>query len=127
MSLGGPILRDRLHFFVAYEGKRNEVPVEVTPGGGLAPADLPAQYQPLLGVFSKEFEQDLVFAKLDFFPSDRDLVQFSVKVREEAGLRWDNGANAPSYVHDINNDETRVMFRYERDGGNWGQRRAPDL
>jgi len=119
VSLGGPIIRDRLHFFVAYEGKRNETPVEVTPGQGFDPADLPAEYQDLVGVFSREFEQDLFFGKLDWFPSDRDLVQFSVKIREEAGLRWDGGVSTGSYTHPINNDETRVMLRYERTGDDW--------
>ncbi|MEO0996539.1 MAG: TonB-dependent receptor [Pseudomonadota bacterium] len=119
VSLGGPILRDRLHFFVAYEGKRNETPVEVTPGGGVDIADLPAQYQSLVGVFNREFEQDLVFAKLDYFASDRDLIQFSVKVREEEGLRWDNGVNTGEFSHAINNDETRAMLRYERTGDDW--------
>jgi len=119
IAFGGPIMRDRLHFFAAYEGKRNEVPVEVNPGGDVSPADFPSEYQDQFGVFSRRFEQDMVFGKLDFFPSDLDLIQFSVKVRKETGLRWDNGPNAPSYVHDINNDETRVMFRYERNGLNW--------
>jgi len=31
-ALGGPILRDVLHFFVAYEGKRFNTPITVTPG-----------------------------------------------------------------------------------------------
>ena len=119
VSFGGPIIRDRLHFFLAYEGKRNEVPVDVSPGAGVDPADLPAQYQALIGNFNRDFEQDLFFGKLDFFPSDVDLFQFSVKVREEAGLRWDGGVNTRSFTHPINNDETRVLLRYERNGGDW--------
>ena len=119
VSLGGPIIRDRLHFFVAYEGKRNELPVDVAPGGGVDPASLPAQYQPLIGVFNRDFEEDLVFGKLDFFPSDRGLVQFSVKIREESGLRWDGGVSTREFTHPIINDETRVLLRYEHSADNW--------
>lgn len=118
-SFGGPILRDTLHFFLAYEGKRNQVPVEISPGAGVDPADLPAEYQSIFGVYNKDFEEDLFFGKLDFYPSDLDLVQFSVKVREESGLRWDSGPNARSFSHDINNDETRVLLRYERTADTW--------
>src|SRR3546814_10083354 len=31
-ALGGPIIKDLMHFFVTYEGKRQEVPREITPG-----------------------------------------------------------------------------------------------
>ena len=119
VSVGGPIIANKLHFFTAYEGKRNQLPVQVSPGAGFTAADLPTEYASQLGNFNREFDEDLIFAKLDWFPSDFDLVQFSVKLREETGLRWDNGANAPSFTHDINNDETRVLLRYERSAERW--------
>lgn len=119
VSVGGPIIHDELHFFVAYEGKRIETPVEVTPGGGVMTSDLPSEYQGLIGVFNRDFEEDLLFAKLDWVPTDRDLFQFSVKIRDETGLRWDNGVNTASFTHDINNDDTRIVLRYERAHDQW--------
>src|SRR3546814_2572864 len=38
-ALGGPIIKDMLHFFVTYEGKRQENPVDVRPG-----LNLPVDY-----------------------------------------------------------------------------------
>ena len=64
ISLGGPIVEDRLFFFVTYEGKRFQTPVEVTPGGGLTPADFPAEYQSIFGTYNRDFNEDLPFLQM---------------------------------------------------------------
>lgn len=119
VSLGGPIIADKLHFFTAYEGKRNQLPVEVFPGAGFPEEQLPQQYRSLLGNFNRDFDEDLIFAKLDWFPSDFDLVQFSIKVRDESGLRWDDGPNTASFTHPIVNDEKRALIRWEHSAERW--------
>src|SRR6202790_1869468 len=54
-SLGGPIIKDMLHFFLAYEGKRFTKPITVTPGDPILngvpvqtylPASVNAQFGP---------------------------------------------------------------------------------
>ena len=76
-AFGGPIIQDRLHFFVTYEGKRFVTPVTVT-ADGIAPADvvaqLPADALAQLGPASIDFEEDLFFAKLDWALSERDSI-----------------------------------------------------
>ena len=48
-SLGGPIVQDRMHWFLAYEGKSIHTPRAVTVGQGRTVADLPTGVQGLVG------------------------------------------------------------------------------
>ncbi|WP_284052330.1 TonB-dependent receptor [Stakelama marina] len=118
-SLGGPIIKDVMHFFVTYEGKRQQIPTDVIPGFGLSPSDLPTQYQDNFGSFSRTFNEDLYFGKIDFSPTDRDLFEISAKVRREVGEDGFGGTNARSRLTDINNNETRLLFHYQRTNDNW--------
>src|ERR1700676_1438765 len=77
-AFGGPIIPDKLHFFVTYEGKRFNTPATVTinnvtfpnAGGPVTSNLLPPSAQAELGPGSLPFTENLYFAKLDFEPSD---------------------------------------------------------
>ncbi|MFX5777074.1 hypothetical protein ABTE06_22830, partial [Acinetobacter baumannii] len=77
--LGGPIVKDKAHFFVTYEAKRFDLPVTIAPHGSVTnkanrvPADAPAG----LGPASQPFQQDLIFAKVDFEPTDNDRLELT--------------------------------------------------
>ena len=118
-ALGGPIIRDTLFFFGSYEGKRQEVPVEILPGGGFTVGAFPAQFQDVFGVTNREFNEDLYFGKIDFIPTDRDLFQVSVKYRDESGQNLNSGLSAQSTSTDVDTEELRGLFRYERTQENW--------
>lgn len=119
VSLGGPIIQDKMHFFGAYEGKRNRVPVEVTPAAGLSISDYPTDLQNVFGNFNRVFNEDLYFGKIDIVPTDRDLIEFSVKVRKESGVNWSSGQTAESYTASDDVDEKRFLLRYQRTGDTW--------
>ena len=119
ISLGGPIIQNKLHFFVAYEGKRNEKPRDITPGGGRDIADFPAEYQGLFGSTSVKFNEDLFFGKLDFSPTDSDLFEVSGKYRKETGEELNSGQQAQSRTLDIDNDEFRGLARWEHTEDQW--------
>ena len=118
-SLGGPIIKDKLHFFVTYEGKRQIKPVTITPPSGVSVASLPSQYQDSFGAFNKVFNEDLYFGKLDFEASSADLFELSGKVRRESGLDIDSGQFAMSTAGNIRNNETRVLFHYQHTADTW--------
>ena len=118
-AIGGPIIQDTLFFFASYEGKRFETPVEIFPGAGLEPGIFPPEYQQEFGLFNRRFNEDLYFGKLDIVPTDRDLVQLSVKYRKETGQGIGDGQNAISTSTDTDNEEIRGLFRYERTADNW--------
>lgn len=123
-SLGGPILRDMLHFFVTYEGKRYTTPITVTPGvtvlngldiTTLLPADAVAQ----LGPAQLPFKEDQYFGKIDFEPGDRDRLEFTAKVRNETQSDNIGVGQAKSASIGVINDETRFSLRWQHSGDHW--------
>jgi outer membrane receptor protein involved in Fe transport len=121
-AFGGPIIEDRLHFFVTYEGKRFVQPVTVLPG--FAPAEVVAQIPPRalaqLGPTTIDFEEDLFFAKLDWALSERDSMQLSAKIRDEVSSGDRTGVGlARSATVDTNNDDTRLEMAWKHSGENW--------
>jgi outer membrane receptor protein involved in Fe transport len=118
-SLGGPIIRDIMHFFAAYEGKRQEVPVEITPGGGRTIESFPSEYQSLFGTLNRTFNEDLYFGKVDFSPTSNDLFEVSVKYRDETSVGLNSGQQAESRATDTKNTEWRGLARWEHTEETW--------
>ena len=79
ISLGGPIVKDALHFFVSYEGD-NEHATKTVNIGNPAFADRFAQY---LGTFAAPFKSNLGFGKVSWQPVHNQLVDFSANYRHE--------------------------------------------
>lgn len=117
-SFEGPIIRDRLQFFLAYEAKEYLSPRTVTPGQGFAstPELLPPGLQPLVGAFSAPFKQDMYFGKLSWQPGDAHLVELTAKVRDETELGNFDGDRTRMYGSEKDNDERRVDLRYQFSG-----------
>jgi outer membrane receptor protein involved in Fe transport len=113
-TLGGPIVKDLLHFFAAYEGKRRinprdvNFPASLSSGRPLLPADLASNY----GSYNEEFNENLYFGKINFAPTAQDLFEFSAKYRDESGETFNSGIAA---------FETRTIARVEelRGLGRW--------
>ena len=118
-TLGGPIVRDMLHFFVAYEAKDFIVPQFVRPPAVFDPSQLPAELQAYYGPTSSPFKQDIYFAKLSFQPGDAHLFELSTRVRDETSLSGIGGTNTPGFGTDLINDETRVDLRYQFSSADW--------
>ncbi len=83
LSLGGPIIQDKLHFFLSYEGVDEHATAPVTIGN---PNFLGAFGQ-YLGVFAKPFKSNLGFGKLSYQPADNQLLDASVNYRREHETR----------------------------------------
>jgi hypothetical protein len=115
IAFGGPIIRDRMHFFVTYEGKRFETPENVVLGQGISSADAGpfAQY---LGVVSAPFDEDLFFGKIDWSVADDHLLELTGKVRNESEIEALGDQNTESFASTKKNDETRIDLRYQFTG-----------
>ena len=118
-ALGGPIIKDKAHFFAAYEGKRIASPYDVRPENGLPATLLPSQYQGNFGTYSQQFNEDLYFGKIDIVPTDSDLIEFTGKYRKESGLQNTTGINAPSTATLNKVDEKRGLLRWQHTASNW--------
>ena len=121
-GLGGPITRDRLHFFVAYDGKsiddsrqiqfRN---LNLLPNVGLGPT---------LRAFGAtqvdNFKQDLLFGKIDWQLADDHRLSFSARVRrEEDRVAEDRNISAPGNDKNRVNEEDRFDVKWEWNVGDF--------
>lgn len=123
VAFGGPIIEDKLHFFVTYEAKRYVTPKTVTIDGSPPPAiaaALPADAAAQLGPASIAFDEDLYFAKLDWALSDLDSLSFSVKVRKETSQGDQTGlGTAQSAAVETDNDDNRFELSYQHNAERW--------
>ncbi len=118
-ALGGPIIKDRMHFFATYEGKRLDTPYDVRPNNGVLPTALPAQYQDRFGTFSRRFNEDLFFGKIDIVPTDADLIEFTAKYRDESGSLIGNGFAASETDTANKVEELRGLARWQHTADRW--------
>lgn len=118
-SVGGPLIQDKLHFFVAYEGKTNSDPRNVTIGSGYDVARLPDAIRNQLGGVSTDFEEDLFFGKLSYALTDEQKLELTAKYRDETELTGIGGQNVLSFGTDKNNEETRWVLSHNWRSENW--------
>ena len=110
-SVGGPIIEDRLHYFVAYEKKDEDRPGTVSVDAayaGLFPDDL--------GSFSAPFEQDLIFGKLSFNLSDAHRLELSGTWREEQDIRDFGGGTSYDRAQAINSETKSLVLKHQWQG-----------
>jgi len=122
-ALGGPIIQDKMHFFVTYEGKDYSQPVAVTYAGtppAAIIAALPQSVQAQVGPSSIPFTEKLVFGKIDYEPTANDRFEFSVKTRQENSDG--NGAGvgqAASTTVTTRNTDYRYDVRWQHNADRW--------
>lgn len=119
VSLGGPIIKDVMHFFVTYEGKRQASPYSVFAGSGYDQSAVPSPYSDAFGGFSNAFKENLYFGKIDFEPSTADLFEVTAKIRRESGLDGSDGSNAQSFTTLTNNREDRYLLHWQHTADTW--------
>ena len=122
---GGPIIPNVMHFFVDYEHKDLSLPNSVFPPGtngatlaGLQ-AVLPASIYSQFGPTANPFKEDLVFAKLDFEPSDNDRFELTDLTRIEKQQVGAGGQIAVSAAYNYKDNNERLMLLWQHAGNRW--------
>ena len=123
-SIGGPIIKDKMHFFLTYEAKEFTTPNTVQAPqlfddnnqeldwvGALTP-ELRENYGPV----ANPFDEELFFAKLDWELGYSDRLELSGKSREETQQSGAAGVVAESAASTYVNDDDRLALRWEHSG-----------
>ena len=119
LSLGGPIVRDRMHFFVSYEGNDQDREEIVRLGGAAVPAELRAQFAGIPGNYPSDFESKLFFGKVSFQPASAHLFDLSGFIRDETDIRGFGGETSFESAEQIDNDVSQLGVRHLWTGGSW--------
>lgn len=94
LAIGGPIQRDKLHFFLSYEGQEQDRNATVFYGSSLNSA--PGNVRQILsgydtGVLTSPFESDLYFGKLSWQPTAGQTVYTTFHRRDEQEVKGFGG------------------------------------
>lgn len=120
LSLGGPIIQDKLHFFGSYEGNYQDRANRVffTPLGGFPALDSVnlAKYN---GNFQSPFHENLFFGKLNWDGSRNSSAELSFNNRTESDIRDFGNQNAYQEAVDYRQNNSVVQAKYNYFTGPW--------
>lgn len=116
-SVGGPIIRDKLQVFGAYEQNRQNRDSQVFLGGTPFPPAL--NLQQFQGTFPSEFREHLGFAKVSYQPKVGQVVDLSYSLRTESDVRSFGGQDSFESAENVRNRVHSVLGRWIVPGSNW--------
>jgi hypothetical protein len=121
LSLGGPIVKDSVHFFASWEINDQTRSNLVSLGGEASdpavPPALLAQAQSQTGFFDSPFRSNLFFGKFSWQAAPNSLLDVSGFSRSESETRdFGNGATTFQHATDLSNKVWNAQAKYTMSG-----------
>jgi len=122
VAFGGPFIKDKLHFFISYEGQEQNRDATVFRGSNFAVA--PPNVQQFLstfptGVLTTPFDSDLYFAKVNWQAvPGRDLYA-TYHRRDEQEIRGFGGQRTRDGAESMEIDTDALVGKHQLVFGNW--------
>ena len=117
LSIGGPILKDRLLLFGAYEENRQNRDSQVFLGGTSFPPAL--NLRRFEGTFPSQFRERLLFSKGTYQPKAGQSIDVSYSLRTESDVRGFGGGTSFESAEDVQQHVHSVLGRWQVPGGRW--------
>ena len=120
LNLGGPIIRDRMHYFASFESNHQDREETVTLGGGFQNhPELRSQLASFAGTFVQPFRSNLAFGKIDFQPGASSLLEWSANYRHETDIRDFSGQTSRQSATNVKNDVWGTNLHHQFTASNW--------